>query len=497
MLSEPAVRGKSTDSRVELVKENNLTASTLADRVPAVQSSDSSEDDWVWDRPEGDTAIEDSQVVQDVARIPSKATVPCLEERQPQTKEIDAAIKLPPNLSHYHLTTDTNIAVQNDENKQAMPEQNVQEAKANAKILSPNPISPAQQLRVSNSIPQLMKALPPLPYEAQYDDHNPCAVSSKDTEVHSNLLFASTPANTSIAVRPGGGIGGPSLEPVFGSKDLRTSSHQRIQSQPQMSQSRFKVRVRSSQSSELSSKLSTGSPKVPGRSSSSPVKPRLRLKVSRNRMSSKLMSLDDINVHNEGLRQYKSLLDLGNSPRQENSPTRSSFEEALEEQVVQLNSDKRLSNIDEGTTRGYSPKISDQFDISYPSPTKGIVMAELVPQSDLESKPDPFDRQQGDFVSRPNPKPLGYKTSGLQSNGALVAKGRQPRAMSNVHESNLATLGSDLVSDSSDESTLAPSQITVILSQRLRNKTRRVKRWVSELKRTVRKLMKRAPNRRR
>ncbi|KAL6924704.1 hypothetical protein FSST1_001978 [Fusarium sambucinum] len=456
--------------------------------------SDSSEDDWVWDKPEDDTAIKDSQIVRGVSCLPSKSTDSCLDERRPQTNENDVVIKLPSCQEHHCLNANTTIGDEGHANKQVTDEKNVQESNTHATILLPNPISPAHQLRLSNSITQLMKPLPPLPHEKQCNSQNPCAASYEYTKDHTSISFADSPVDTYIAVRPGSGTVKTPLEPVFGGKDLRTPSHQWIQSQPHMNQSRFKVRVKSSQSTGLHSKWVADSPKVPGRSSSSPVKPRLRLRVSRNRVSSKLMSPDDTHVRNEGLRQHKSFLELRNVPRREVSSDGSSFEEALEEQLVQINSDKRLSNIDEGTARGRSPQISDQFDISYPSPAEKIMMAELVPRSNRESSPDPPDRQQQNFINRPSLRPLRYKTSGLQSNRVEKVEGIQPGAPSNIHEINPATLGYDIVSDS-DESTLAPSQITVMLSQRLRNKTLRVKRWVLELKRTVQNLMRRAHNR--
>ncbi|PTD10345.1 hypothetical protein FCULG_00008261 [Fusarium culmorum] len=491
---EPALRGRGTNPRGDPGKENNLATLTLAKRVSVVQSSDSSDSDWVWDKPEDITIVEDNQVVQGVTRVPSKATAPCFEERRPQVKENYTAKKLPSHSGQHHLNASTNIEDQNHASKQVTTEQDVQASKAHAKILSPSPISPAHQLRLSNSIPQLMKALPSLPHETQSNSQNSCAASSEDTRAHTNI--DGSLVDSSVAVRSGNGTGESSLEPVFSSNDLRTPSHQRIQSQPHISQSRFKVRVKSSQSSGLRSKWIADSPKVTGRSSSSPVKPRLRLKVSRNRVSSKLMDLDDIHVRNEGIRQCKSLLELGDAPQGEASSDRSSFEEPLEEQLAQLNSGKPLLNIDEGTARVYSPQISDQFDISYPSPTKGIVMAELVLRSNLEGSPDSFDRQQQGFISRPIPRPLGHKTSGPQPNGVMGIKGRELMATSNIHEIDPATLGYDIISDSSDESTLAPSQITVLLAQRLKNKTLRVKRWVLELKRTVQKLMRRTSNRR-
>ncbi|KAG8666043.1 hypothetical protein FPOAC1_010845 [Fusarium poae] len=397
---------RSYPSSTPPIGSRNVATSTPEKRVSDVQSSESSEDDWVWDKQEDDAAVKGSQIAQGVPCLPSKVAGPCLDERWPQTKENDVVIKLPSYPGHHHLNANTTIGDEDHANKQVSAEQNVQESNNHAKILSPNPISPAHQLRLSNSITQLMKPLPPLPREKQCNNQNHCTASHEYTKFHTSNLFADSPVDTSVAVRSESGTSKTSLEPVFGGNDLRTPSHQWTQSQPQMNQSRFKVRVKSYQSIGLHSKWIADSPKVPGRSSSSPVKPRLRLKVSRNRVSSKLMSSDDTHVHNEGLRQHKPFLELGNVPRREASSNGSSFEEAFEEQLVQLNSDKRLSNIDEGTARGRSPQISDQFDISYPSPAEEIIMAELVPRSNLESSPDPLDRQQQNFVSRPSLRPL-------------------------------------------------------------------------------------------
>ncbi|KAI1345007.1 hypothetical protein F5Y15DRAFT_422104 [Xylariaceae sp. FL0016] len=62
---------------------------------------------------------------------------------------------------------------------------------SNAPILSPKPISPARQLKVKNSIPQLMKALPPLPGNAGYvPPSTPLSIGDDDfTEILAPFNF--------------------------------------------------------------------------------------------------------------------------------------------------------------------------------------------------------------------------------------------------------------------------------------------------------------------
>ena len=57
--------------------------------------------------------------------------------------------------------------VAKDQESQVRHLTNSSESQDSVPILSPQPISPASQLGVKNSIPQLMKALPPLPADAQ------------------------------------------------------------------------------------------------------------------------------------------------------------------------------------------------------------------------------------------------------------------------------------------------------------------------------------------
>ncbi|KAI7768968.1 hypothetical protein LZL87_000515 [Fusarium oxysporum] len=352
-------------------------ASFKAQRVSPVLSIDTSEDDWVWEGSQKEKGSGEYNTVRaSPPPVPPKTKARCPDKPSLHTGNEGVSVK--PKLSgahHRRTPANTNIKIPN-KNDVALPKQSVPQgvpkATIGAGILSPNPISPAHQLRVTNSIPQLMKALPPLPDEAQYNSDLPCWSSSRHTAAYAYKMYASSPANNAIRLESKAGVDAMSSKPVSRTNDSTKPSYHLTQTNP----SRFKVRLRSSRSG-LQSKWSLESPGIPERSSSNPIKPRLRLKVSRSRMSNKLMGPDETIVRNSPLKQYSSLLELKNFPHRDVFTDRSSFREALEEQLAQFGVDKRLSNIDKGTIQGPSRQLSDQFDIPYPPSTKGIVTAEL------------------------------------------------------------------------------------------------------------------------
>ncbi|KAF5970742.1 hypothetical protein FCOIX_10207 [Fusarium coicis] len=373
----PSTHDTDTKSRGEQPKEGHLMTSTLAQCGSPVLSIDTSEDDWVWEGSQQEKGSgEHGTVRASPPPVPPKTEARCPDK--PSLHMGNEVVSVKPKLhgAHHRRTpANTNIKIPNN-NDVALPKQcvplDVAKADIDAGILSPNPISPAHKLRVTNSIPQLMKALPPLPDEAQHNSDPHCWSSSIHTAAHAYKMYASSPVDNAIRLESKVGADTICSKPVSRTNDLTKPSYHPTQSNP----SRFKVRLRSSQSG-LQSKWSLDSPGIPKRSSSNPIKPRLRLKVSRSRMSNKLMGPDGTIVRNSPLKQYSSLLELKNFPHRDAFTDRSSFREALEEQLAQFGVDKRLSNIDEGTIRGPSRQLSDQFDIPYPPSTKGIVTAEL------------------------------------------------------------------------------------------------------------------------
>ncbi|KAF5020626.1 hypothetical protein F66182_7333 [Fusarium sp. NRRL 66182] len=373
------------------------------------------------------------------------------------------------------------------------PRMTLHEKRANTAILSPNPISPAHQLRVTNSIPYLMKALPPLPDDSQHNPRLPHAVSPIEAEVSTRLLFSSSPANTAVLIECGERADLLSSKPVScDSNSEQTSSHQ-AQSIPL----RFKVRLKPSRSAKVRHKeKSLGPSGIVTRSSSNPIKPKLRVKVSRSRMSQKLLTQDGTLVRNVGLGQYNSLLELKSFPQKDVSTERSSFGEALEEQLTQLGTEKRLSNIDEPTICSHSRQVSDQFDIPYPPSTRDIVIASLVTQPKLEGETDVLGQERCPDEAADS-KALRKKTSFLQPRYGIMAKGRKPKEIPTVRVGSSALFRSDVVRNSSlGDSIIAPSQLEdLAMPRRSHNKTRRVRRWASQAKRAVRSYVKRTLHR--
>ncbi|KAF5577317.1 hypothetical protein FPCIR_12202 [Fusarium pseudocircinatum] len=420
----PSTRDTNTKPRGEQPKEGHLMTSTLALCGSPVLSIDTSEDDWVW---EG-SQQEKGSGEHDTVRASPPPVPPKTEARCPDKLLLhmgNEAVSVKPKLhgAHHRRTpANTNIKIPNN-NDVALPKRDVPldvpKADIDAGILSPNPISPARQLRVTNSIPQLMKALPPLPDEAQHNSDPHCWSSSRHTAAHAYKMYASSPANNAI---------------------------------------------------------------------------RLESKVGP----------DGTIVRNSPLKQYSSLLELKNFPHRDAFTDRSSFREALEEQLAQFGVDKRLSNIDEGTIRGPSRQLSDQFDIPYPPSTKGIVTAELVSQPKFDSGLGISDRwdfdktlYSGKNFIRKNfdrslySKPMRNKSAFLRHRASPTNVRNRPRGPTNL--SDPTPLRSEITQGSSfEDSMLAPS---VMFPQRIRNRTRRVKRWAAEAKRAVQALMRRTLSR--
>ncbi|KAM0198691.1 hypothetical protein ACHAPI_003709 [Fusarium lateritium] len=459
--------------------------STLVERGSSVLSVGTSEDEWIWGEKD------DEQDAQGSPDVPPEMAAP-FPERIPAKVENDTTEQtMPKATKRHHRRNPANVNIKKDNRNTLAKLRHIQsQENSSPAILAPNPISPAHQLRMRNSIPQFMKALPPLPDEAQHITQVPCGTSSRDDRAPTHLMFASSPANAASLgkLEPTGGTTAPCTNPIPCSDESTKLFRDQISSNP----SRFKVRLRPSRSAGLHSKWSIESLGVPARGSSNPIKPRLKLKISRNRLSSGFFNSGGTVVRNTGPQQHSSLLDLKDFPQRDVLKTRSSFREALEEQLAQLGTDKRLSNIDEGTVRGPSRHLSDQFDIPYPPSTKGIVMAELVTQPKFENDTELFGRR------RPSDrgahfKPLSKKSSFFHPRKPRMVSRRKFKSTSNTYGSDATARyrSSDTRDSSSDDSVLAPGHTDMMLSRRLRNKTRRVKRWATEAKRTVRTLMRR------
>ncbi|KAF4982249.1 hypothetical protein FZEAL_2133 [Fusarium zealandicum] len=389
--------------------------------------------------------------------------------------------------NHRRRPAATDITFSNDPKPTvtvARPE--VQQENTDTHILSPNPISAAHQLRVTNSIPQLMKALPPLPDEAHKAVEQAQGTPSTEPEVSTRLLFSS-PVNASAPTdsQPNANLVATKSHSCDDSPVPASRQHL------QANHSRFKVRLRLSRSTGFQ-KQNLDLDAVPERSSSNPIKPRLRLKASRNKMNQKPIAQDGTVVRRVGLRQYNSLLELKHFPQKDMLTDRSSFGEALEEHLAQLGTGaNRLSSIDESARSNQRHRLSDQFDIPYPLSPRGIELA--TPVTQLQSKRESLTPSIGQTK---NQKVVGKNMSFLRPRVATAARVRKQTRISGSYGSDPTPLRPNIAHDSSfDDSEVGVGPTGLTPPRRSRNKARRVRHWASEAKRVVRSYVRKTLNR--
>ncbi|CAM1506602.1 Fc.00g062430.m01.CDS01 [Cosmosporella sp. VM-42] len=226
-------------------------------------------------------------------------------------------------------------------------------------ILSPNPVSPALQLKLSNSIPQLMKTLAPLPgaIDAVYDsldDDN-----SSGTDIPTQLLFTSPPKpSVTFTCHADSLVLVPKIPPgVERSEPPKTI--------PRTSPSKLKLGVKPPCSPVLQDS------DIPERTSSNT--PKLKMKVSKTRLG-----MGDVQngpaTRLTGLKQRNSVWKLNHCPKIEFLTTTCSLEEAIYGQTTEFGFQPGgLKVIDESVSGpGLLPCPSDQFDLAYPTPTTNM-----------------------------------------------------------------------------------------------------------------------------
>ncbi|KAH6606524.1 hypothetical protein Trco_005677, partial [Trichoderma cornu-damae] len=228
-------------------------------------------------------------------------------------------------------------------------------------ILSPEPISPAHELRVKESIPQLMKALPPLPREAEkLSGYGTAGIPPLSCYLAHEALLS--------------GKGEP-----LGME--RTSPAGAASGNSQDGQRKFKVKVRASSSSpckggDVACSVTTERPAYNASyeyGHSPAARPKLKLKLSSCQLGQIRPSQGEFVPYNNRLKQCNSLAELAPCPRKD----------VTDEKIdTATSSNKKLSSVDSnrsnsGTAKENpvrlepSPQPSDQFNIPYPpSPVK-------------------------------------------------------------------------------------------------------------------------------
>lgn len=213
-------------------------------------------------------------------------------------------------------------------------------------ILSPQPISPVRQLKVKNSIPQLMKALPPLPDEA---------------------LEHATEQNKFPVLQAARGC----------SKDVVTTNNKTLSQHKSSRHSppKFRLRVKKALPPTPDSKSDTDvidpsecDDKNPIDKTKRPTsKKKLKIKMSRNHLTKPQPTDNGTVLRSPAMKQCNSLVDLELCSRKDMFTSQCRLDAAFTRRVSErTNEANSLVPGVEYATLGASPQPSDQFDIQYP-----------------------------------------------------------------------------------------------------------------------------------
>lgn len=361
-------------------------------------------------------------------------------------------------------------------------------------ILSPEPISPARQLRVKNSIPQLMKALPPLPGEAAGE-------SSQDDQDDQDSPEAGNPHSR----HDGSFSDNAFCNEKSLSDDSRTASPANAQGERQESPRKFKVRVRTSSSpSRVSDVGSLPKSYRKGRQGdlrqnfSLAAKPRLKLKLSRSQLGQARSGHGGSLTRTNRLKQCNSLADLASPSSRKMCAGKGYARDDAEYRPGSAAGDGSWEPCEGNTDQpDPSPQPSDQFNIPYPpSPDK----VEALPRSSASTNKVTLSEMRS-FNSDVNP--VGYRglrhklsvlrfritgtpVAGAPKGAGAVAQfdgaGETPQACTTCNAPNI----------NGDTSGETKGRAISTRSERVGG---RVKRWASDAKQAVRAYVRRTLDR--
>lgn len=232
---------------------------------------------------------------------------------------------------------------------------NLSIAKADTPILSPNPISPSQQLKLTRSIPHLMKSLPPLPREADEQCESPG--SSSGPEVSTRLLFTSpTKSLIPFECEDNSSFLAPKTGCEEDPEEVKAKS------------SKFRIKMKTSQRNN--SQDSGDSEEAPAERAGDYKRPRLKLKISRSQMKQGNLPPSGTVIHSPELKMCSSLSELRSCPKQDLFTRRSSLDGGSANKPY-TGLDGGLKAINKVVGFESSPMPSDQFDIPYPQTVRG------------------------------------------------------------------------------------------------------------------------------
>ena len=344
---------------------------------------------------------------------------------------------------------------------------------SNAKIVAPAPVSPVRLLKVKNSIPQLMKALPPLPAEAA--QHS----SESSTSTQLPILQLSKPINLDS-----------------GGEQKNVKPLERLSDGGASIPPKFRLRIAHSSTCSLD-QVDEQTPLRPTESQpdlASPSKPKLKVRVSRSPGKQWQPNPESTILRSPALKQCNSLADLEHCSRldlftnqcrlgERFMPTGVSDDCEIDHQYSAANGPRESDT---------SPPLSDQFDLEYNALVKAEANSPQCQQGrQSEAMSAPGTRSDSCSL-RPrvlvgNPRGLRQKLSMLRlklgaHRGARV---NRPAALPVDFEALIE-------STNQPEADHEPRPSDCVVSARSEKKSGRVKRWATGAKRAVRSYVKRS-----
>ncbi|KAK2612452.1 hypothetical protein QQS21_001556 [Conoideocrella luteorostrata] len=234
-------------------------------------------------------------------------------------------------------------------------------------ILSPEPISPARGLKVKNSIPQLMKALPPLPsdqLQGQRLDEDVVRERAKQSAIrrcHDLSQLRDTIQEEK--------------HPLTETKPQLSKQEHHLERQTSVS--KFKVRVKRSSSPMFTDHGASHPddhtyPKGLQQTPVMPMKPKLKLKLSRSQLGQGRCAKGEAFMKVNRLKQCNSLADLALCSSQQAAKANNGTTDGHGAKAGSQPDKECLQSLDGPHDRLYSevrasPQPSDQFNIPYPS----------------------------------------------------------------------------------------------------------------------------------
>jgi hypothetical protein len=216
-------------------------------------------------------------------------------------------------------------------------------------ILSPEPISPGQQLEVKHSIPQFMKDVPPLPTGTRDSvDQSIGLIAWRDT--------TNTGGGLSVKDRGNG-------NPRESANSVATIKNDCARLNLE-SPAKFKVRVRTSLSETSYNQFTDESvPLAHSKSTRSPARKKLKVKVPGHSLQ---QGQKEKLMHGTVLKQCNSLADLSHSPRNASLKRHGQFtSEPIREEIALNIPNISLKSVVECDNGSFSSQPSDQFDLLY------------------------------------------------------------------------------------------------------------------------------------